>query len=101
MMKQLTEPARRHRAAGLPAARPPKPPPSRGPGAAAGARNAGEGSRPDGLPDAGDAGLEALDRRRHDAISEAAYFLAEKRGFQAGFDIDDWLQAERDLDPAA
>jgi len=27
-------------------------------------------------------------------ISEAAYFLAEKRGFEPGRALDDWLEAE-------
>jgi hypothetical protein len=27
-------------------------------------------------------------------VATAAYFLAEKRGFQAGHEIDDWLAAE-------
>ena len=30
----------------------------------------------------------------HRMISEAAYFLAEKRGFAAGRTLDDWLEAE-------
>lgn len=31
-------------------------------------------------------------------IAEAAYFLAEKRGFAPGHDADDWLQAEIEVD---
>jgi len=30
----------------------------------------------------------------HRMISEAAYFLAERRGFAPGRSLDDWLQAE-------
>ena len=30
-------------------------------------------------------------------IAEAAYFKSEKRGFQIGHDIEDWLEAEREL----
>ena len=30
----------------------------------------------------------------HRMISEAAYFLAEKRGFEPGLALDDWVQAE-------
>lgn len=37
-----------------------------------------------------------VDRKR--MVSEAAYFLAEKRGFLSGHDLDDWLQAERQID---
>jgi hypothetical protein len=35
---------------------------------------------------------------RHDAIAQAAYYRAERRGFAPGNDIQDWLDAERDLD---
>lgn len=31
----------------------------------------------------------------HRMISEAAYFLAENRGFEPGRALDDWLEAER------
>lgn len=31
-------------------------------------------------------------------IQEAAYYLAEKRGFQPGQEVDDWLKAERMID---
>jgi hypothetical protein len=27
-------------------------------------------------------------------VAEAAYFIAERRGFAAGQELDDWLQAE-------
>lgn len=33
----------------------------------------------------------------HRMISEAAYFLAEKRGFEPGWALDDWLKAELDV----
>jgi hypothetical protein len=33
-------------------------------------------------------------------ISEAAYFISEKRGFAAGCELDDWLAAEREIDRA-
>lgn len=36
--------------------------------------------------------------RRHEMISEAAYFLAERRDFSPGQELDDWLAAERDID---
>ena len=38
------------------------------------------------------------ERRR--MITEAAYFLAERRGFAGGNAEDDWLQAEREIDRA-
>lgn len=34
---------------------------------------------------------------RHQMIAEAAYFLAEKRGFECGCELDDWLAAEGDV----
>lgn len=38
--------------------------------------------------------------QRHEYIAVAAYFRAEKRGFAAGHDLDDWLQAEQEMDKA-
>ena len=35
---------------------------------------------------------------RHHMICEAAYFLAEQRGFQGDGALDDWLQAEAMVD---
>jgi hypothetical protein len=35
---------------------------------------------------------------RHDRIAEAAYFRAQRRGFESGGEVDDWLQAEREID---
>jgi DUF2934 family protein len=37
---------------------------------------------------------------RHHMIAEAAYFRAERRGFQGGCPIQDWLEAEREIDSA-
>jgi hypothetical protein len=37
---------------------------------------------------------------RHARISEAAYRLAEARGFEGGSELDDWLAAEREVDEA-
>jgi hypothetical protein len=33
-------------------------------------------------------------------IAEAAYYLAEHRGFDAGHDVEDWLFAESQIDAA-
>lgn len=33
-------------------------------------------------------------------ICEAAYFLAERRGFVAGSELDDWIAAEKQVDLA-
>ena len=34
---------------------------------------------------------------RERLIAEAAYFIAERRGFEAGRELDDWLQAEAEV----
>jgi len=31
-------------------------------------------------------------------IAEAAYYLAEQRGFEIGHELDDWLAAEADVE---
>ncbi|OGA44666.1 MAG: hypothetical protein A3G24_08255 [Betaproteobacteria bacterium RIFCSPLOWO2_12_FULL_62_13] len=36
------------------------------------------------------------ERRR--MIAEAAYFRAERRGFAVGGELDDWIQAEAEID---
>ena len=46
-----------------------------------------------------DAPSDAANARRA-MIREAAYYLAQKRGFAPGHDIDDWLRAERQIDAA-
>lgn len=35
---------------------------------------------------------------RHRMISEAAYYLYTERGYSEGYDLDDWLQAEAQID---
>jgi Protein of unknown function (DUF2934) len=35
---------------------------------------------------------------RHRLISEAAYYLYVQRGYDDGYDLDDWLQAEAQVD---
>lgn len=35
---------------------------------------------------------------RHRRIAEAAYYRAEGRGFAAGYEDADWLEAEKDTD---
>jgi hypothetical protein len=40
-------------------------------------------------------GRDSDDAFRHHWISEAAYYRAESRHFVAGFDIEDWLLAEK------
>ena len=35
---------------------------------------------------------------RYSMIAEAAYFIAEQRGFHGDLSLDDWLQAEAEVD---
>lgn len=37
-------------------------------------------------------------RERQQLIAEAAYFIAEQRGFAPGRELDDWAQAEAEID---
>jgi hypothetical protein len=37
---------------------------------------------------------------RHELIAQAAYFLAERRGFQPGHEAQDWHAAEAEIDSA-
>jgi Protein of unknown function (DUF2934) len=43
--------------------------------------------------------MEPLDvHRRQAMIAEAAYYRAEARSFDPGHELDDWLDAEREVD---
>lgn len=35
--------------------------------------------------------------QRHAMIAEAAYYRAERRHFEPGYELDDWLQAEAEI----
>ena len=48
-----------------------------------------------GAPGGGRTRLSPEERRR--LIAETAYFIAERRGFAAGWELDDWLQAEAEV----
>ena len=48
----------------------------------------------------GKKGAAITPEQRWRMISEAAYFLAEKRGFVGGDVAHDWLQAEAEIDAA-
>ena len=41
---------------------------------------------------------QPLPQARHQQIAEAAYRLAEARGFAPGHEMDDWLTAEQEVD---
>ncbi|MDT8384734.1 MAG: DUF2934 domain-containing protein [Gammaproteobacteria bacterium] len=40
---------------------------------------------------------ETRTRRYNDRVAEAAYFRAEKRGFAPGHEMQDWLEAESEI----
>lgn len=42
--------------------------------------------------------IQLTPEERHRVVAEAAYFIAERRGFAGGSSIDDWLQAEAEID---
>ena len=43
-------------------------------------------------------GRTRLSREEHRRlIAETAYFIAERRGFAAGWELEDWLQAEAEV----
>lgn len=45
-----------------------------------------------------DAKVDIGDELRHRMISEAAYQLYAERGYVDGLELDDWLQAEAEVD---
>ena len=55
---------------------------------------------PDPMPDATIPGAEGAwsDDERLAMIAENAYYRAERRGFVPGYDLEDWLAAEREVD---
>ncbi len=40
------------------------------------------------------------DQQRYQMIAEAAYYLAEKRGFDGGDTLHDWHEASKEIDKA-
>ena len=42
-----------------------------------------------------------MSRQWHDKICQRAYEIAERRGFAPGQEVDDWLQAEREIEAGA
>ena len=44
------------------------------------------------------AGVAVSEETRQAMISEAAYLRAEQRGFASGYELEDWLLAEREVD---
>jgi len=53
---------------------------------------------PQAKPDASEGSVVVTLEQRQIMIGEAAYYIAEHRGFEPGHDVDDWLAAERQID---
>lgn len=51
---------------------------------------------PQARPESGSASI--TQEQRQFMICEAAYYIAEHRGFGPGHDVDDWLEAEQQID---
>jgi hypothetical protein len=49
----------------------------------------------------GTTSISSDDAIRRSMIAEAAYYRAERRGFAPGFELEDWLQSESELDAQA
>lgn len=41
-----------------------------------------------------------LEEMRRSMVAEAAYHIAERRGFEPGHEVEDWLRAEKEIDAA-
>jgi hypothetical protein len=50
------------------------------------------------VPQANFVGEQLIYKDRYERIAEAAYLRAEQRGFEPGHEVDDWLEAEREVD---
>ncbi len=44
------------------------------------------------------AGAKIAPEQRQQVIAQAAYFIAERRGFAPGNELEDWLQAEAEFE---
>ena len=44
------------------------------------------------------AGAKIVPEQRQELIAQAAYFIAERRGFVPGNELEDWLQAEAEIE---
>ena len=63
------------------------------------APKAGAGAKPDSSIGSSARRAVSVDERRV-MIAEAAYYIAERRGFEVGHEIEDWLLAENQVDSA-
>jgi hypothetical protein len=65
-----------------------------------GASRSARDREPSGLQQSNDDEAAEVDRAseaRYEAIAEAAYRRAQQRGFEPGYELDDWLAAEREI----
>ncbi len=57
---------------------------------------------PAGIPQATGSGAQtapsAVQMGQDEMIAVAAYYLAERRAFEPGHEIEDWLEAEKQID---
>ncbi len=77
---------------------PPSPASARSPAAAASRKKRNPTSDPADPPTGGIQSGSQVDVQQHYRyIAEAAYYIAERRGFSGGCELDDWLQAEKQI----
>jgi hypothetical protein len=50
------------------------------------------------VPKATFVGEQIIYKDRYERIAEAAYLRAERRGFEPGYELEDWLAAEQEVD---
>lgn len=67
--------------------------------AAASSKDAGApASKPNSSSPLAGAQTAVAAEARRTMIAEAAYYIAEQRGFGSGSEVEDWLRAERQID---
>lgn len=74
-------------------------PPTARPKHAAPSRHRSATAQPAASPSHTAAELAGPERRRS-MIAARAYYLAQRRGFEPGYELDDWLGAEAEVDSA-
>jgi Protein of unknown function (DUF2934) len=72
------------------------------PGTASPSRSAGRSklTKPPAIGQAAAARAALPAEQRHTMIAIAAYYISERRGFEAGHELEDWLLAESEIDRA-
>lgn len=67
------------------------------PASTAGRRLAGSKTKADNTPEAKADATPVEPADRYQLIAEAAYFIAQRRGFAPGSELEDWIQAEAEV----